>query len=256
MNYKKHYDNLINTRKELSRNKKNGIFENHHILPKCLGGCNEKTNLILLTPKEHFIAHLLLTQMYEGEIKAKMCYAFMRICTVNKKQSRKISSSQYDLAKKLMSENCRGENASFYGKKLSKEAKKSLSDRMKGDNNPSRKFGAWNKGLKLSPQSEETKLKRAISLKGQKRSDISKIKMSLAAKGKKKSDIHKKNLSSSADNQKFSVSQIDKNGIVVNTFESISMAAKLTGFSKSQIADCAKGTRNVKSVRGYIFKYN
>lgn len=256
MDYKKHYNNLINTRKELSRSKKDDIFEKHHILPKCLGGSDEKTNLILLTPKEHFIAHLLLTQMYEGKIKAKMCYAFMIMCTVNQKQSRKISSSQYDLAKKLISENCRGVNASFYGKKLSKETKENISKRMKGDKNPSRKFGAWNKGLKTGPQSEETKQKRADSIRGQKRSKESKKKMSLSAKGKIKSEIHKKNLSSSADKQKLSVNQFDKNGILINTFESISNAAKLTGFSKSQIADCAKGARNVKSVRGYVFKYS
>lgn len=28
-------------------------YEKHHILPRCLGGKNYNSNLVLLTPKEH-----------------------------------------------------------------------------------------------------------------------------------------------------------------------------------------------------------
>ena len=34
--------------------------ERHHILPKCLGGSNDKEKLIDLFAREHFIAHKLL----------------------------------------------------------------------------------------------------------------------------------------------------------------------------------------------------
>ena len=34
--------------------------ERHHIVPKCLGGTNEKDNLIDLYAKEHYEAHRLL----------------------------------------------------------------------------------------------------------------------------------------------------------------------------------------------------
>jgi hypothetical protein len=40
--------------------------EKHHIIPKSLGGSNKKDNLALLTAREHFICHLLLTKMTSG----------------------------------------------------------------------------------------------------------------------------------------------------------------------------------------------
>lgn len=36
--------------------------EKHHIVPKCLGGGNEKSNLTVLTAREHFICHLILAR--------------------------------------------------------------------------------------------------------------------------------------------------------------------------------------------------
>lgn len=40
--------------------KKEVGYEVHHILPKSMGGSNEKHNLVKLTTREHFLAHLLL----------------------------------------------------------------------------------------------------------------------------------------------------------------------------------------------------
>lgn len=57
VNYKVIYDNLINFRKT---NKPIGYIENHHIVPRSLGGSNNKSNLVKLTGREHWVAHLLL----------------------------------------------------------------------------------------------------------------------------------------------------------------------------------------------------
>lgn len=38
--------------------------EVHHIVPRCIGGDNSKSNLVRLTPEEHFVAHQLLYKMY------------------------------------------------------------------------------------------------------------------------------------------------------------------------------------------------
>lgn len=63
MNYKKHYDILI----ERSRSRiLDGYVEKHHIIPKCLGGGDDKSNIVVLTPEEHFLAHQLLIKMYPG----------------------------------------------------------------------------------------------------------------------------------------------------------------------------------------------
>lgn len=58
MNYEKIYNQIIERAKLSNRIKsKENYFEKHHIIPKCLGGDNEKENLVLLTAREHFICH-------------------------------------------------------------------------------------------------------------------------------------------------------------------------------------------------------
>ena len=56
MDYQKIYDNLIKKRLEIPPA---GRFERHHIVPKSLGGPDTKDNLVKLTYREHYIAHLL-----------------------------------------------------------------------------------------------------------------------------------------------------------------------------------------------------
>lgn len=63
MNYKKHYDKLIERSKARILE---GYVEKHHILPKCLGGTDDRENLAILTPEEHFLAHQLLIKIYPG----------------------------------------------------------------------------------------------------------------------------------------------------------------------------------------------
>ena len=61
MNYKLHYEKLINRAKD---RKINGYTETHHIIPRCMNGTDDKDNLVDLTAREHFIAHLLLLKIY------------------------------------------------------------------------------------------------------------------------------------------------------------------------------------------------
>lgn len=75
MNYKKHYELLILTR--LNRvTLTTEYYEKHHILPKSMGGDNSKNNIILLTAREHYIAHLLL---YKFSKNLAMTRAFVMI---------------------------------------------------------------------------------------------------------------------------------------------------------------------------------
>jgi len=66
MNYQKIYDNLVLKSQFENRKKiKGGVYyENHHIIPRCLNGSDEKENLVLLTAREHFVAHKLLVEIY------------------------------------------------------------------------------------------------------------------------------------------------------------------------------------------------
>lgn len=58
MNYKRIYDNIIEKAK--NRNGDLEYSERHHIKPKCVGGSDNKDNLVTLSLREHFICHLLL----------------------------------------------------------------------------------------------------------------------------------------------------------------------------------------------------
>lgn len=63
MNYQMIYDSLI----ERARTRiLNDYTERHHIIPKCIGGTDDNTNLVSLTPEEHYLAHQLLIKIYSG----------------------------------------------------------------------------------------------------------------------------------------------------------------------------------------------
>jgi hypothetical protein len=51
--------------------------ENHHVLPKCLGGLNDLSNLVRLTAEEHFVAHQLLVKIHPGNEKLIYAVCFM-----------------------------------------------------------------------------------------------------------------------------------------------------------------------------------
>lgn len=103
--------------------------EQHHIIPKSLGGTNEKSNLVALTAKEHYICHLLLPKMTSGLAKKKMIYALYCITHVrNKGQVTRYipSAKQYAKIKEVWQESLRGRPAHNKGKPMSAEQKEKL----------------------------------------------------------------------------------------------------------------------------------
>lgn len=94
MNYRKIYQQIIDRAKEERRAKGQGVYyEKHHIIPKSEGGSDKAENLVLLTAKEHYIAHLLL--YVENPTQAR-AYAFVRMC--NRTQGKR-SAKAYQEAK-------------------------------------------------------------------------------------------------------------------------------------------------------------
>jgi len=53
-------------------------YENHHIIPKSVGGSNSRLNLVLLTGREHFIVHLLLVRCVQDADVYRMVNAIRR----------------------------------------------------------------------------------------------------------------------------------------------------------------------------------
>jgi hypothetical protein len=67
LKYYKIYDALIH-RARYRTLPETTITEIHHVKPRCLGGDDSKTNLVSLTVREHFFAHLLLCKIYPENI--------------------------------------------------------------------------------------------------------------------------------------------------------------------------------------------
>ena len=210
--YTKIYFNIVNNAQ--SREPIVGYVEKHHIIPKSLGGSNNKENLVKLTAREHFICHWLLTKMVGDNELIKMKYALWRMMVSgNEYQSRYSPCSHtYELLRKnygslrkgaIVSCQTRenislakkgklvGDNNPMYGKTHTDEARKKIGDARIGKQ-------PWNKGITHSdetkakiaeagqnraPISEETRLKMVIAT--QNRDPISeetRIKMSISAK--------------------------------------------------------------------------
>lgn len=136
------YFNIINKITQLNRikykrNSENFIYyEKHHIIPKSIGGTNDKSNLIFLTAREHYICHMLLTKMTENNNRRKMCYAFWGLNNqINEHQARIKSSSRfYEYSKKIMRESLSQERKGKtleerYGPDRASEIKITLSKR-------------------------------------------------------------------------------------------------------------------------------
>jgi hypothetical protein len=82
--------------------------ERHHIIPQSIGGSNLTENIVELTAREHFVCHLLLTKMLQGENKKKMTFALWLLCNVknSSQQERYIpTSSIYEKARIAHAEN-------------------------------------------------------------------------------------------------------------------------------------------------------
>jgi hypothetical protein len=68
MDYVKIYTMLTENKQHRKKNM-GAYYERHHIVPLCMGGTNEKSNLVLLTCREHFLAHWLLVKIYPNNFK-------------------------------------------------------------------------------------------------------------------------------------------------------------------------------------------
>ena len=70
MNYRYQYDKLVS--RGLSRSKPSEYCEEHHILPSALGGGDNKENLVWLTSREHYVAHIFLAKLHGGKMWAAL----------------------------------------------------------------------------------------------------------------------------------------------------------------------------------------
>lgn len=90
-----------------------GLTHRHHIIPKCVGGTNEPSNLIYLYHQEHYETHRLLA--LENPSNHKLQYAWFLMARPKQKSGYKVSvnADDYDEAMKII-------NYKLKAKRLSK----------------------------------------------------------------------------------------------------------------------------------------
>lgn len=109
MDYAAIYASFISSRRELEPALRD-YSERHHILPKKLGGTNKPSNLIRLTPEDHFFAHLLLAKIHGGSMWAPVALMAGKI----EKRSRKA----YGWARRALSKSLSGDSAYQFDYKI------------------------------------------------------------------------------------------------------------------------------------------
>jgi hypothetical protein len=207
-----------------------GYVEKHHIIPKCLGGDNKKSNIVLLTAKEHYICHKILCEIYPNESKLK--YAFWRMCNVanNKYQERnyKVSAKVYSRIKGEISliTSKRTKNYSVEMRKLIGEK---VSKKLKG--RPSGK-----KGISKPEHSEWMKENNPFRGKTHSEEHIQKLR---EVNSEPKSEKHKNNISKNSPNNKQCVIE----GIA---YRSVAEAARQLGISENTVRGRVKN-KNFKN---------
>lgn len=192
MNYTLHYDLLIRQASVIIRKKLKTTnpayvyYERHHIIPKCMGGDNSKTNLVLLTPEEHYLAHLLLVRIYPGH--SGLTSAAINL--TRKKNGHPVNNKLYSWLRKQHADNVAAlhveKKVGMHNKKHTEETKQKMSvnhyfnnggKQLKGKDNPSYglkrsqetkdKISAIKTGSTHAPHTEETKQKMRQSRKRQ-----------------------------------------------------------------------------------------
>jgi hypothetical protein len=212
MNYNKIYNELMT--RVVHRM---GYVEKHHIIPRCLGGVDNKENLIELYPEEHYLAHLLLCKIHPGN--QKLLYAAMNMTSGAMSNNGKRNNKVYGWLRRQYAESMSGDNnpnrrnpniqkeaaKKRVGQKRTAETKARMSAAQKGrtlttehkaklaiaattrpliseETRQKLKQRTPNKGMLGKTMSEETKAKMSASQQGKTMSEQAKSKMRIAAK--------------------------------------------------------------------------
>ena len=178
MDYRQIYNKIINRAKKefslgLRIKKKKGdpdyvYYEGHHIIPKCVGGEGSSKNwyhdnIVPLTPKEHFLAHKLLLELYPNH--TGVIQSFCYLCRLNKKTSSRVYQKLRSVLSQKIIERQTGKKRPDHSKKLSgknhfffgvkrPEIGYAISVKMSGNKNATKKVADLKSGKQFSSINE------------------------------------------------------------------------------------------------------
>ena len=184
---------------------KNNVYdtvERHHIIPRSLGGDNASENIVSVSPREHFILHMLLVRMTNGKDLSNMRYALLLMSSLSKRQllsrTYKVNSHVYDFLKRVkiprgpMSQEQKDKiSATLTGFRHTQQSKDKISKnhRRNQTEDTSNKISKSKKGIATRgtgwSTSDATKQKQKLSNTGKKRTDETRLNISKAQLGTK-----------------------------------------------------------------------
>ena len=213
----------------LSTRGRNGCGENyheeHHVIPKCMGGTNDKDNLIDLFADEHFIAHKLLA--FENPENDALQRAFSAMAHV-RRHGRKYNVSEEDYA--------------YIRSQNSQRLKQQWDD-------PEYRIGMSDMMVELW-QDPEFKEKATASWKNE---DRRKAQSDLMRQLNNNPDVVEKKTNALHQWCDKAVKQIDGDGNVIAEFVSATEASRKTGIQQSCISRCCNLLQ--KTAGGYRWQF-
>lgn len=279
---------IISNAKKQNRTKNSGVYyEKHHILPKSLfplWKSRHNNHTVLLTAREHYFCHVLLTKIYPSK---EMTYALWKMVNGNKEIKRVCSSREYENIRKqhslLVSEQLKGnkygshknqwlrgktgENYPDWLRQINSECHKNPSDTVRKhmsdakkeffkenpmtDEQKKRISNALKEHYKNNPMSDETKKKLSDSNKGKhsdlRHTDEAKEKIRLARLGKRLTNEEKVAYKNAArERYKGPKIMCINTNEVFNNFSEI--LEKYPNLSKAHICDVCKGKRHYSGI--------
>lgn len=82
--------------------------ERHHVIPRCMGGTDDASNLVRLTAEEHFMAHKLLVKMHPGNAKLIFALQAMSMNTDGQRANNKLFGMWRRMVSKATGDMLRG----------------------------------------------------------------------------------------------------------------------------------------------------
>lgn len=221
--YYEFIENILSTRGRNGCSEK--YHEEHHILPKCMGGSNDKDNLIDLLAEEHFLAHKLLA--FENPDNDSLQRAFSAMAHVWR-HGRRCNVSDEDYAY-IKSKNSQRLKQQWDNPEYRTSMSNMMTALWKDDDFKARATASWE---------NEQRRKEQADLMKRLNSDPGII-------AKKTDALHKW-----CDK---AIQQLDGDGNVIAEFASATEAYRQTGIQQSCISRCCN--RLQKTAGGYHWQF-